>query len=198
MIAKTGRKSFIIALVSVATLVLTTSCLGATDPPAQTKGYRLYTGTVEGFRISFEYQNALYRKAVEIHDNDRIVELYSDDFTIGIGSEVTAASGGFYANAAELVEDLLNVASHSPEFQVISRGKTWLGPVEAEEGIYSYRLIMGPPFLTNTIDSVDMKRIVAADYGGRIYSIDLYVEKDKYEDVKEGFEHLLATFRFLD
>jgi hypothetical protein len=74
----------------------------------------------------------------------------------------------------------------------------WLGQVEAQELTYSYRFKGTEAHYGITFDEIVTRRYLAADYKGRIYDIDLFVDADRYENVREGFEHLIATFRFLE
>lgn len=72
-----------------------------------------------------------------------------------------------------------------------------IGGVEGEELSCSFRIRGMDAHSGADIDKVLIDRELAADYNGRIYRISLVVNADKYDGVKEGLEHLLATFRFL-
>jgi len=67
--------------------------------------------------------------------------------------------------------------------------------------IYSFRLqglAIEAPAEKARIDKIVLQRTLAADYKGHIYEIGIFVDADKYEAVKDGFEHILNTFKFMD
>jgi hypothetical protein len=134
--------------------------------------------------------------------NHRVIFLRPNDTdTVGITSDVASPGGGDYANAAALVQDILDVNSEQPEFRVLSRTRVRLGETEAEEAVYSYRYLRaGDPHLPpgTVIDKMVVGRLIAADRKERIYDVSLLAEVDEYEGIKDGFEHLISTFRFLD
>jgi len=139
---------------------------------------------------------------MEKYDTFRVIDLRPNETdTVSITSDVTAAKGGDFTNAGELVQHLLDLDSAAPEFRILSRTRVRLGQVEAEEVIYSYRFVVkDDPHLPpgTVINKVLVARELAVDYGERIYHVGLLADGDKYENLKEGFEHLIATFRFLE
>lgn len=75
------------------------SCNFFGDPAARTPGYKLFTGTTDGFRISFEYPDSWIRKPVEQYgekyDGAITLDLVtSQDTLITIDSYLNAANGG--------------------------------------------------------------------------------------------------------
>jgi len=195
---------FIFTVVLAMAMPLISSCW-LPDSQAETPGYRLFTGRTEGLRISFEYPEMWRRKDIEKHDAFEDLRLLSDNSAyVDISSDVNAAKGGEFENAHALLEDWLDSFSSEQEFEILSRGKALLGNVEGEEAVYSYFFVNypnpdwhpGAPPLGP--DKYVIKRFLAVDYKGRIYSFLFGVDADEYESVKESFEHLLATFKFLD
>ena len=191
---------FIFVLVMIVPVV--SSCQQAAP------GYKFFTGRTEGLRISFEYPDTWRRKVFEKHDAFENSRLQSDNSAyVDISSNVNAANGGNFENAHARLEDWLDSFSSQQEFKILSRGKMLLGNIEGEEAVYSYFDRSGSiPFLdyhqgmtySPLPDRYVIKRFLAVDYKGRIYSFLFGVDADEYESVKESFEHLLATFKFLD
>jgi hypothetical protein len=185
------------AILTVTLLILPSSC----EDPIGSPESRLFTGRTEGFRISFEYPDTWRRDEVYKYDAYRVISLYSSGLTVSVSSDVTANNGGDFADASELIQTHAGYDSWRPEFQIISRSKTQLGQVEWEEVIYSCRFIhnLDPHLPPNTVvDYIGINRSLATDHQGRIYGINLIADVDSYQEVREGFEHLIATFRFLD
>jgi hypothetical protein len=193
----------IVAVITVTSILGTCSAppfpiLYENDPTAKTQGYRLFKGsTGEGVRFSFEYPVMWKRQNVIENSTLLIPDKYS---YIRVGAVATSAKGGDFADAEELIERILDVPSKSPEFQILSRSYTPLGQTVGEEVIYSFRLqavpyYLPPPILSNRLV---VARDLVVDYRNSIYHVSLIVDAERYETVKEGFEHLIATFRFLE
>jgi len=188
------------------TVPLLSSCSGllhyVTDPQAKTPGYRLFTGHTEGLRISFEYPDTWKRLSIEKYDAFELLRIDDENSaSINVVSDVNAANGGEFENAHTLLQHYLSHESDSPTLKILSQGKVLLGNVEGEEVSYSSRFtaehMPGKP-ADYIVDKVVIWRYIVVDYKGRIYDIHLLVDADKYDAVKEGFEHLIATFRFLE
>jgi hypothetical protein len=180
------------------TVLLISSCWlphYVTDPHAKTPGYRLYTGRTEGLSVSLEYPDTWKRLSNEKYDTFELVRLDNENSdSIDISSDLNAAQGGEYESAHALLQYCLNRDGGLLEFRLISQGLVMLGEVEGEELSYSWRFKAKEV----DIDKVVIQKYVVVDYEGRVYSVSLFVDADKYEGIKEGFEHLLATFRFLE
>ena len=196
------RRGFLVLLLIAVAVVVGTiiACFCSyphytTDPPAKTAGYKLYTGRTQGLRISFEYPDTWRRQTIEKHDTFRVVFFDYETGSGSIGSDATAGEGGEFEGPNELIHYELDRDSSRPEFDIMSLTKTRLGQAEGEEAIYSYRLMLKSP---TVIDKIVVQRTLAAEYQGRIYDISILANADSYDIVKEDFEHLIATFRFLD
>jgi hypothetical protein len=207
---KYTNKKYIIILVTIFTipiLCMIPSCTllsGTGDPDAKSEGYKLYTGREEGFRLSSEYSENWQRDTVNINDpNSKMVaisfnipRLYS---TVTIASDVNKANGGHYIDANEYIDDDFSIFSQRPEFKLIERKNTFLGSIMSEEIIYSYRfyISLGGDGMDD-IDRINLMRMIATDYKGRIYSINLYSTPLEYDNIKNDFEHLVINFKFKD
>ena len=197
----------LLTFVTIFTIVFS-SCgyLGyVTDPASKTQGYRIFTGQTEGFRISFEYPKTWTRQAIQNDKASKSLNIHTPYSSIIVSSDATVGNGGDFINAAELIQheiDLnLNKEFPSPGFQIISQNNIQLGKVDGEDLVYSFRLqglAVEAPAEKANIDKIVLQRITAADYKGRIYDIGIFVDADKYEAVKDGFEHILSTFKFLN
>lgn len=201
------RRFMVLILLAVIVIVPTTivSSCGfpsfVTDPAAKTPGYRLFTGRTEGFRISFEYPDTWQRQAIYKYDTLRSIYLKSETSKTYVSSDMSYPNEPGADNASDSVQRHLRDASRREEFQLLSHTKVHLGQAEGEELVYFYRLTVPPEFAYprgTVIDKLMVERYLAADYEGRIYSLSSSVDADKYENVKEDLEHLIATFRFLD
>ena len=164
-------------------------------PPEVTEGYIQFTGKTEGLPISFEYPAIYGNFGLEKLGTLEKLGLYDcHTARISISSDMNTANGGDYENAHARLMHELDIASNVPEFQLIKQSERAIAGISGEELIYSVNLESSvdiiPPIGKMTY------RLVVADYKGRIYSISIFVDADKYDDVKEGFEHLLATFKF--
>jgi hypothetical protein len=196
--------TFAVAL--VITTAFTSSCFDLTyanDPTADTPGYRLFTGKSEDLRFSFEYPDEWRRVVRGIIGLSRSVYLIPYDYfysRVIVRSETTSANDGDFADAGELIEQILDVPSESPEFKILSHGVASLGQAEGEEVIYSFRPQREPYYLLPEFlyDQLVVTRDLVADYGNRIYYVSLVVDADQYESFRKGFEHLIATFYFLE
>jgi len=175
---------FLAAVVLVITTAFTSSCFDikyANDPTADTPGYRLFTGKSEDLRFSFEYPDEWRRVTKGVILSTRIsrwVFIYPDGYSVvRVGSQVTSADGGDFADAGELIEHILDIASTQhimdPDFQILNRDKAPLGQVEGEEVIYSFQhwttdqLDYAAPLIL--LQKPVVARDLVADYGGRIY-----------------------------
>jgi hypothetical protein len=186
-------------------LISSCSCTNE-DPDAKTEGYRLFIGNTEGLYISFEYPDTWRRDDIEKHDAwEYFYLLGCKSSYMDISSDVNAANGGEFENARARLEDRLNSFSNLfDEFEILSRGKVLLGNVEGEEAVYSYFFVNypnldwhpGAPPLGP--DKYVIHRLLAVDYKGRIYSLFFRVDADEYEEFIGDFEHIIATFKFLD
>ncbi len=194
-------------VVVVVVSALITSCIGphfVTDPHSKTPGYRIFRGTSEGFRISFEYPEKWRRLSPEKYDTYYVIFLYvtGKNASISISSDMNAAYGGEFENANASIEHSVNISSNGLEFQVISRGNISLGSGEWQELVYSFRdkdYGLDPHMPVGTVtDKISVDRELALDYKTRVYEIGLSVDYDEYARVNRDFDHLLATFRFLD
>jgi hypothetical protein len=190
---------FLIAIVAVILSILASSCGWAIDPHSKTPGYRLYTGRTDGFRVSFEYPDVYSRYlGIEKDKTSASINLYyeTDHSIIGVVSYVNTANGGHLEDAHAAVEHYMEVVSKDPEFQILSQKDISLGGATGEEVICSSR--QDSTHAVPPVSRIAMQRFLAVDYGKRIYEIDIIIDADKYMDIKDGFEHLLATFRFLE
>lgn len=190
----------------IPSLCMVTSCMllsGFGDPDAETKGYKVFNGQKEGFRIRFEYSENWRKAAIRINDPESkaialrlsIVSLRS---VVTLTSNVNRANGGEFIDSKGYIDDDFREYSQQPEFKLIERKNTVLGSVVCEEIIYSYRFIFFDTHGMGDIDRIEFMRTIAADYKGRIYSIDLYSTPPEYENIKNDFEHLVRSFKFLN
>ena len=145
------------------------------------------------------------RQAIQNDKASKSLNIHTPYSSIIVSSDATVGNGGDFINAAELIQheiDLnLNKEFPSPGFQIISQNNIQLGKVDGEDLVYSFRLqglAVEAPAEKANIDKIVLQRITAADYKGRIYDIGIFVDADKYEAVKDGFEHILSTFKFLN
>ena len=181
-------------------------------PPVVTQGYRLFKGDTEGLLVSFEYPDSWVFEDGEsnsIYADFHLRFGYQNSITLQFSSEVSVRSfpqsfslpPSHFKNASDFLEYKVSDVSGLSSFQSISKGKYKLGNVEGEEASYSFLDIMvvsveiGTELRQNVI-----YRHVVADYEGRIYWVRLRVntDVDKFEDYNPDFEHLLATFKFLE
>lgn len=180
------------------TLPLVSSCGLFGDPSAKTEGYKLFTGRSEGLSISFEYPETWNRDPyIESHEKSYTLSIYSGNSITGVNSNVNATHGGDYENAHALLQDQLDSFSKSLDFKLLSQGKSLLGKVEGEEVTYSWRLEFLDEHTGRQTDKAMVEKHLAADYEERIYHINIFADADKYEELKECFEHIIATFKFL-
>lgn len=205
-------KTFIIPLyVAIVTIMLITTASSCTllndlvgDPPAKTSGYRLFTGRTDGLRVSFEYPDSWQRRSLKKYDTYRALSLeVSPKVKVNIDSDVNIANGGRYEDAAQLIQHYLNISSGNIDFRVLSHTKVNLDRVKGEELIIIFRFLNNvldphlPPGI-RLFDEPQIERHFITDHRGHIYDIYLMIDADKYDTVKSDFEHLLATFRFLE
>lgn len=171
------------------------------DQLAATPGYKLHEGRLRDMLISFEYPDTWSRHSI----GDIAIYLRpspgEDLFEVEILSWDVALKGVTSDEKAPAVlQYYLDTESTTPEFQIISRGKIILSNVEGEEVCYSLH-IMGR-ITTEPIsvirDRVQIRRRLSVDYKGLNYLLSFFVDADKYEEIKPGFEHVIATFRFLE
>lgn len=194
-----------IVLVLMFTETALTSCLPflpGMDPDAPTAGYKVFTGRVDGFRITFEYPQGWRKTRFDRYDGhgDFRAQNFSPygGSSLYVSSQTNASSGGKYATAAQLVDTLLRVDSSSKEFRILGQSELRLGQAAAIETTCSYRLQGKDAHSTAVVDKVLIAREIAADYNGRIYGISTSADEKEDPIVKEGYEHIVATFRFLD
>ena len=195
------RRTFILLslLAMILSTIMASACYGlhsVTDPDSKTPGYKLFTGRTGGVRVSFEYPNTWRRISA-----DGLVYLVSQDSYVTVCSVANKSEGGNYADAGELTQHWLDSWSTAPEFRVLSRGKAQLGQAEGEEVMYSRRFQGSDPhapLVPIELGEIAVTRTLDVDYKGRIYVIDLLAAVDRFETVKGDFEHLIATFRFLE
>ncbi len=179
----------------------------ADDPAADTPGYKLFTGKVDGFRTSFEYPETWRRVESGLTSADkteRWAAFLPDDYSdLYIRSKLTTVNGGDFTGANEWIEHVLAAESTYPDFQIISRGEAQIGLSRGEEAICSFKLrgINGldyqPPSVL-FVQPLVVAHDLAVDHNGRIYALSLLVDAEHYVNLKEGFEHLITTFRFLE
>lgn len=194
------RTLMILSLSTIIVFLLTTAsaCFilhPATDPDSKTAGYKLFTGRTSGISISFEYPNTWTR-----YSDDGLVYLISKDSYIRIDSSTNKINGA-NTNANEDLQNWIDLWSTAPEFQIISRNEVRLGQAKGEEAIFS-RVFQGSdthaPAPPVQIGDTVIERTLEADYNGRIFFIDLLVQADIYDQVRGDFEHLIATFQYLN
>lgn len=168
------------------------------DPNSKTEGYKFFKSSKTGLVVSFEYPNDWKRMNIEQYGTFINVNF---DFgnSVSVSSDEATLNKGGYPDAAAWVQDLLKIDSSNQDFQILSQGQILLDQINAEELTCTYRLqgtYAEPP--GTTVNKMMIDRFITSDYKGRIYDIHLFVDADKYEAAKNGFEHLIDTFRFLN
>lgn len=192
---------FAVAVLAVVTFVSCNSYpTEVTDPQSKTSGYKLFTGATDGFPISFEYPNGWSRMSIDKGATTRHVRFLSSDCAVVVNSFINKSKGGDYANADELIQYKLSLKDQQPEFEIVRRTMVRLDQTDGEEAIYSY-LFEGsdphaPPVPIYTNDPA-IAWIIDADYKDRICDLNFISKADNFEVAKLGFEHLIATFSFL-
>ncbi len=194
-----------IVLVLMFTETALTSCLPllpGMDPDAPTAGYKVFTGRVDGFRITFEYPEGWTKTKFERYDEhaDYRVQRFSPHglSSLAVSSQTDTSGGGKYATASELVNSLLEADDNAPEFHLISKSEPSLGQVAAYEVVASFRLQGKDAHSTAVVDEIVVERRIGANYRGRIYVISTFADENEDLVVKPGYEHIVATFHFLD
>ncbi len=191
----------LLLLLSVATLALvTTSCYppkAVIDPESKTPGYKIFSGSSKGFRISFEYPDSWKRTAVEHGGGSgrSYLPLFLPDSYITISSD----SDNQPADAA--IQLRLDIISKYPEYKLISRSNNTLGQTTSEQVVSSYPFEgqdnLLPQAYANIGETV-IERVITVNYKGYIYYIYFLANLVAYDNEKPGFEHMLSTFRFLN
>ncbi len=177
----------------------------AQDPPAQTAGYSVFTGKREGLRVQFEYPEGWQRLRPEGRDDFEMVRMNAGLKVLWASADVSswlmAGDGTEPGSATEEVGRELDFASRLREFRLVRHDREMVGGVEGEGVTYSYHVHVDndPHLPAGTVIDRDLgRRLVAVEHGGRVYSLSLVVEAAEYDGMNRAFEHLLATFRFLD
>ena len=94
-------------------------------------------------------------------------------------------------NADSIIENTFTIQRQpGDKFEVMDRSVINIGGQEAEFLTYSYDMN------TETLKEVIL-RVVAFDYQGYVWKIQLFCKQEHYETMAPGFQHLLDTFEFL-
>lgn len=188
----------LLLFVAIAMITFSCSCSFFGDADAATPGYKLFKGNTRGFRLTFEYPGEWQRKSVERYDDSiQVAFNMTRVSSMSVGSDLVSSPKG-YASAKELVGHFLDLASRAPESQILTQSQSRLAHVDAAELAYSYRLKFTDAHSGSAIDRVVVERILAADYENRVYTVMLLASVEEYEGIRGGFEHLIASFRFLE
>jgi hypothetical protein len=204
MCYKKIKQLFLVSFFIIVMLFAMVSCYppkAVVDPDSKTPGFKLFTGTSRGFRISFEYPNNWQRTAVEGGGGGRsYMPLFLPDSYITISSDINKSKGG-NEDASDSIQFELNIISKYTGYQLISRNNIMLGQASGEEVISSYPFEgqdnLLPPAYTN-VGEIVIERVLGVDYKGYLYYTRLLANLKAYDNEKTGFEHMLSTFRFLN
>lgn len=194
----------IIVIIAGMFIILASSCNEKTeviDPTSDTPGYKLFKGTTNGFRISFEYPDSWGRVSVGRVGTYNYMPLLPPDCSVIIDSDVNKNKDGDYTNASEVLQSKLDSESTLTDFKILNRDKIQLGQGVGEEVIYSYVFPGQDPHMPKVYayrGEIVISRTIDVDYRDRIYDINLIAAVDKYDNAKIGFEHLINSFKFLD
>ena len=171
------------------------------DPASDTPGFKLFKGTTKGFRISFEYPDSWDRVSVDRVGTYSYMPLLPTDCSVIINTDAKKSKGGTYSNSSEAIQHGIDSESTLTDFTILKHDMIQLGQVEGEELMYSYIYPGQDPHMpvvyASSGETVIARKIVI-DYQDYIYFIDLLAAADNYENAKPGFEHLIATFKFLN
>jgi hypothetical protein len=127
--------------------------------------------------------------------------LLPPDCSVIIDSDANKSKGGRYSNASEAIQSEIDSHATLDKFKIINRDTIQLGQTKAEELIYSYIYPGQDPHMPVTYADAGetvIARTIDVVYQNYLYDIGLLAAIDNYENAKIGFEHLIATFRFLN
>ena len=165
------------------------------DPRSSVEGYRVFTGKIEGFLISFSYPDSWKRSTVLSSANETRAELSFQDYTVDISSKVSDDES---VNATAIIQRSIDINKWRPEFRIIHQDIVSIGNQEAQDLLVAYRFVFDDHELVRHIDKQFCERIVVADYQGRTYKIYAPILLEEYEITNEVIDNVIETFRFLD
>jgi len=202
-ISKTSIVLTVVFVILVSSFIISYVFLESnSDSHSSVEGYKVFTGRDDGFRIEFEYPDTWQKRPIEKYGTFIVLSFRpSDTSTVSLWSDEKSNNGGNYTGVDELVNHIIAIHSDSPDFEIVSQTITQIGGIEARELIISYRQYAEddphfPPGYIIDIPSID--RIEIVEYQDRIYKLSLMVRSEQYETLKEDFEHMISSFRFLD
>lgn len=186
-------------------MILSVSTLGgckdvvvppATTAPTVTPGYLLEGGT-KYLSVSYEYPDDWLRTVLDFNSFYPKGQIKLD--INGNAWVWIDTPGGPWTNTNEYVQWEVDIWKNEPDFHLLNGGKVMFGDTEGEEAIFIYHQSPG----THQVPREEMNvlcRVAAAEYKGTIYSVMLLMntERQDYAEIKPDFDHLVATFKFLE
>ncbi len=99
------------------------------------------------------------------------------------------------SNAKVAIEELLKAYENDPNLKIIERGHVSIAGISAEKITISVSKLDTVGFFTPHNRQM---RLVAFDYAGFVWQIQMFVFEEEAEETQPYFEHLLQTFKILD
>ena len=169
-------------------------------------GYQKITLTKQDVTFSFEYP-ITYQQQEEsdgsIAYTFSVVFLRPDGDTIKLDySNINTAFSIHifdqtekFPNATSYLDARLSDYSDALDYQLFERSRILLSGVEGEFASYKMRTGLSGEYLD---PKTSYFREVYLDYKGKEWVIDISCYQEMIEQVKEEFDHIIQTFKFLD